>query len=69
MKKEQTRREFFSTAKNTALGLGIIGIAPGMFLLKDARAAVPVWKPAPTLPRGRFQPSPKNRILIVLLRF
>jgi protein NrfC len=42
MKKERTRREFLSTAKNAALGLGIIGIAPGMFLLKDARAAVPV---------------------------
>jgi protein NrfC len=42
MKKEKTRREFLSTAKNAALGLGIIGIAPGMFLLKDARAAVPV---------------------------
>jgi len=42
MKKEQTRREFFKTTKNTILGLGIIGIAPGMFLLKDARAAIPV---------------------------
>ena len=42
MKKEPTRREFLSTAKNMALGLGVIGIAPGMFLLKDARAAIPV---------------------------
>ncbi|MBW2622097.1 MAG: 4Fe-4S dicluster domain-containing protein [Deltaproteobacteria bacterium] len=42
MKKERTRREFLSTAKNLALGLGVVGIAPGMFLLKDARAAIPV---------------------------
>jgi protein NrfC len=40
--KKQTRREFLTATRNIGLGLGIVGVAPGMFLLEDARAAIPV---------------------------